>query len=345
MPEASFSDLQNAIAGFNNQVQSYAVQSAVTNASQRVQELQSAQLDEVDKRNQTQQLSQQLALQLTGLGADANQVQSAVAATAPKQLNTFGDMYAEGLNKNSEPLKQNAKELKKFMNEDKFALAQLKLQQDMIKTQSKQNLLSDTKFQSLVPKVQENYNKAVKQFNDKIGQLDLISNLDPGSPRDRLQLSTLVKSVGQDVGNIGEKEAEAFLGATAAGQLTALKNYLSGSASSIQTADQAKAVAAVLKKAKPMLKKIADSRGKQYAHQLSKSAKIMGHKLEANEALDLLVDPVMGEANSSPSPSPSSSSSSSQGAPAFDIRQFMTPINPKPKAIKPLGAMSSSNKL
>ncbi len=182
-------------------------------------------------------------------------------------------------------------------------LAQLKLQQDMIKTQSKQNLLSDTKFQSLVPKVQENYNKAVKQFNDKIGQLDLISNLDPGSPRDRLQLSTLVKSVGQDVGNIGEKEAEAFLGATAAGQLTALKNYLSGSASSIQTADQAKAVAAVLKKAKPMLKKIADSRGKQYAHQLSKTAKIMGHKLEANEALDLLVDPVMSESNSNSSSS------------------------------------------
>jgi hypothetical protein len=343
MPEASFSDLQNAIAGFNNQVQSYAVQSAVTNASQRVQELQSAQLDEVDKRNQTQQLSQQLALQLTGLGADANQVQSAVAATAPKQLNTFGDMYAEGLNKNSEPLKQNAKELKKFMNEDKLAMAELKYKQDSMKMLKKQSLQMDDNFRKLVPKVQENFNKATKVLNEKLGQINLVEGLPTGAPKDRIDLTTIVKSVGQDVGAIGDKEADAVLPPSMASQFKSLRNYITGKADSIRTKEQADAMKKVFKQAKPMLQKIIDARAKQYGYQLSKSAKLMGHELDINEAVELMQIPdYSGEANSSPSPS---SSSDSQGAPAFDIRQFMTPINPKPEAIKPLGAMSSSNKL
>lgn len=334
MAEATFADLQSAIRGFNDQVQSYAIQSAVNNASQQVQQLQNAQLDEIEKRNQTQQLSQQLALQLTGLGANASQVQTAMAATAPKPLNDFGSMFAEGLMTGSEPLKQKATELKKFMNEDKFAMAKLKLDQDRLKLESKQTMLTDTKFQNLVPKVQENYNRAIKVLNEKIGQINLIEGLPTGAPKDRVDLTTIVKSVGQDVGAIGDKEADAVLPPSMASQFKSFRNYITGNADSIRTKEQADAMKKVFKQAKPLLKKIIEARGRQYAYQLSKSAKVMGHTLNLNEAMELLAEPSFegGSSNSALQPSRGSSPTAPQqpAAPAFDINEFLTPVQSNP---------------
>src|SRR5574343_89249 len=327
MPEASFADLQSAIRGFNDQVQSYAIQSAVSNASQQVQQLQNAQLDEIEKRNQTQQLSQQLALQLTGLGANASQVQTAMAATAPKQLDNYSSMFAEGLMTGSEPLKQKATELKKFVNEDKFALAQLKLQQDKLRLESKQTMMFDSKFQNLVPKVQENYNRAVRTLNEKVGQLEMVEGLPTGAPKDRIELTTTVKSIGQDVGAIGDKEADAVLPPSLASQFKSLRNYITGNADSIRTKEQADAMKKVFKQAKPLLKKIIEARGRQYAYQLSKSAKIMGHNLNLDEAMELLAEPSFdgGSRNSALQPSMGSSPTAPQ-QPALDIKQFLTPV-------------------
>lgn len=315
MPEASFSDLQNAIKGFNDQVQSYAVQSAVSNASQQVQQLQNAQIDEIERRNQTQQLSQQLALQLTGLGATGTQIEGAMKATSPKALDTYGAMYAEGLTKNSEPLKQNAKELKKFMNEDKLAMAELKYKQDSMKMLKKQSLQMDDNFRKLVPKVQENFNKATKVLNEKLGQINLVEGLPTGAPKDRVDLTTIVKSVGQDVGAIGDKEADAVLPPSMASQFKSLRNYITGKADSIRTKEQADAMKKVFKQAKPMLQKIIDARAKQYGYQLSKSAKLMGHELDINEAVELMQIPnYSGEGTSNSNSNSSSSSSSSSSS-------------------------------
>lgn len=339
MPEASFSDLQNAIAGFNNQVQSYAVQSAVTMASQRVQELQSAQLDEMDKRNQTQQLSQQLALQLTGLGADANQVQSAVAATAPKQLNTFGDMYAEGLNKNSEPLKQNAKELKKFMNEDKFELARLKLAQDSLKLEQKASLQTDQRFSKIVEKqsnLYSNWSNKLADSETKLGMLEegLLKNdnalIQGASP-------TLIAKAMGEVGALTEADKLPYEGSKAISER--IKQFFETNKTG-KLSDSNRAL--MLKLVKELKKNVSSrktSNAKLLSSQLSKHAtKILGIPLDENEASSYITGVDTQQPNSG-------SSSDSQGVPAFDIRQFMTPIKPKPEAIKPLGAMSSSNKL
>lgn len=176
MPEASFQDLQTAITGFNDQVKSYAVQSAVTNASQQVQDLSNAKMDEMDKRNQLQQLSGQLAMQLTGLGASGAQISGAMAATQPKPLDTYGQMYAEGLTTGSEPLKKKAKELKTFMNEDKFALAQLKMQQDMLKLEKKSALQNNPRFSKLVQSASDKYNAWSNKFAPIESKLDMLEN-------------------------------------------------------------------------------------------------------------------------------------------------------------------------
>lgn len=346
MPEASFSDLQNAIAGFNNQVQSYAVQSAVTNASQQVQQLQSSQLDEVEKRNQTQQLSQQLALQLTGLGANASQVQGAMAATAPKSLDTYGDMYAEGLNKNSEPLKQKAKELKKFMNEDKYAMAQLKLQQDSMKMQQKASLQTDQRFSKIVEKqsnLYSNWSNKLADSETKLGMLEegLLKNdnalIQGASP-------TLIAKAMGEVGALTEADKLPYEGSKAISER--IKQFFETNKTG-KLSDSNRAL--MLKLVKELKKNVSSrktSNAKLLSSQLSKHAtKILGIPLDENEASSYITGVDTQQSPSNGIIPGQSSQSPGGSAPAFDVKQFMTPVQTRPEVNKSNIFLNPSNKL
>lgn len=342
MPEASFSDLQNAIKGFNDQVQSYAVQSAVSNASQRVQELHSAQLDEVEKRNQTEQLSKQLALQLTGLGANASQVQTAVAATAPKQLNDFGSMYAEGLMTGSEPLKQKATELKKFMNEDKFALAQLKLQQDMMKMQAKATLQNDPRFSKVVEKqsnLYANWNNKLNDSETKLSMLEqgLINNdnaiIQGAAP------TVLAKAMGE-VGALTEADKAPYQGSLAIA--SRISQFFETNKTGKLTPENRKQLLGLVKQLKTSMNKRKQSNAQLLSSQLSKHAtKILGIPLDEAEASSYITG---NEPETFPS-SPAQAAPQQQSAPAFDVRQFMNPVQTRPEANKSNVFLNPSTKL
>lgn len=334
MPEASFADLQSAIRGFNDQVQSYAVQSAVTNASQQVQQLQNAQLDEVEKRNQMQQLSGQLALQLTGLGANASQVQTAMAATAPKPLNDFGSMYAEGLMTGSETLKKNATDLKKFMNEDKFALAQLKLQQDMMKMQAKATLQNDPRFSKVVEKqsnLYSNWNNKLSDSETKLSMLEqgLINNdnaiIQGAAP------TVLAKAMGE-VGALTEADKAPYQGSLAIA--SRISQFFETNKSGKLTPENRKQLLGLVKQLKTSMEKRKQSNAKLLSSQLSKHAtKILGIPLDENEASSYITG---NESGITPS-SPAQSAPQQQQAPAFDIKSFLTPVQNRP------GGNDSSN--
>lgn len=332
MPEASFADLQKAISGFNDEVKTYAIQSAFTNASQNVKQLQQANLDENEKFNQTRQLSDQLALQLSGLGATGEQINTAYKITQPDSFNTPEAMFSQALVSGDEKLRKKAIEFKDFADKNKMEMAHLKFSQSLAAQESKQKLMDTKEFKKLVPKYQEQYNRATKDYATKVGQIQSILSLPPSSIKDRLELTTMVKSIGQDVGNIGEKEAEQVLGSTAAGQFKQFRNYITGAANSVRTPEQAYQVLKVFNKSASMMEKLMNNKANNYAYQLTKSAKLYGHSLNLQEAKDMLVNPdlgVMGDNTSEPQQSSGFTPNPISSAPNQSVS---TPAAPNPNA-------------
>jgi hypothetical protein len=324
MPEATFTDLQRAISGFNDEMKSYAIQSAVNNASQNVRQLQQAQLDDNEKFNQTKQLSDQLALQLTGLGASGVQIEGALRATQPQTYQTPESMFSQALVSGNENLRKKAHEFKDFADKNKFEMAKLKMQQSMLAQSGKAELMQSREFNKLVPKVQEQYNRSIKDYQTKVGQIESILSLPASSIKDRLELTTLVKSIGQDVGNIGEKEAEQALGTTAIGDFKRLKNYMSGAAASVRTPEQAYEVLKVFNQSKNMLNKLMDVRANKYAYQLTKASSLYGTKLNLQEAKDLLVMPSYDESQQSVVPQSSApNTSTTPSVQQFNVSPFL----------------------
>ncbi len=288
MAEASFQDLQMAINGFDSALKDYAVQSAVTGATEQVKQLQSAQMDEMQKRNEMENLSRNLALQLTGAGANAAQVQTAFQAVAPTPFQNPGEMFGQALQKDSEPMKQKATEWRDFLSNPQFEMAKIRTAATAGMAAQKMSMKGQEQFSKLLPQVQDKYNKSIKVLQDKLGQIELVANLPKSSIRDRQELTTLVKSVGQDVGAIGDKEADATLSPAMASKFKALRNYITGAAQSVRTPEQAQEVLKTFNKSKEMIQSVINGRTKQYAYQLHKSAQRFGVDLTPEEAVSSL---------------------------------------------------------
>jgi len=89
-------DLYQALQMFQQGVQQAAVSTAVNDATRQMQELNQANIDEGQKRQALQQLSNQTALRLTGAGANGTQIQSAFNAIAPQNFGSAEQMQLEG---------------------------------------------------------------------------------------------------------------------------------------------------------------------------------------------------------------------------------------------------------
>lgn len=89
-------DLFKALQMFKEGVQGAATLSAVNDATSAMGQIQTATLDDAQKRQQLQQLSNQTALRLTGLGASGTQIQSAFNAIAPQNFGSAEQLQLEG---------------------------------------------------------------------------------------------------------------------------------------------------------------------------------------------------------------------------------------------------------
>ncbi len=78
-------ELFKAFGAFNQGLQSYAISSALKDATSQVNQLNAQAIKDTEKNAQLQALGNQLALQLGGLGAPVSQIQSAVGAILPQQ--------------------------------------------------------------------------------------------------------------------------------------------------------------------------------------------------------------------------------------------------------------------
>lgn len=99
-------DLFQALQMFQQGVQQAAVYNGVNNATAQMQEIQKAAVDEGQKRQQLQQLSNETALRLTGLGASGVQIKSAFDAIAPQNFGSAEQMQLEGALSGNQQLQQ-----------------------------------------------------------------------------------------------------------------------------------------------------------------------------------------------------------------------------------------------
>lgn len=291
MAQATFSDLNTAIQGFQDTVKHYAVQSAISDATKQVQGLHSANIDEMQKRQQADELSRSLALKLTGLGADANQIQASFQAIAPKPLKDATSMYAEGLATNSQPLQEQATKVRNFSDEHKMTMLNMKLQQQHADMLRKEGMQLDKQFNQQVTVAQQGYNREVKNTLDKINQIKTVESLPLSQPENRASLLTVAKAVSGDVGNIGEKEASEVLSKTAVGEYMKARNYILGESYSTQTEAQSKELAKILKIAKNTMEKYVDARANKYAYQLASHPTARRFQLDLKGAKEYLAMP------------------------------------------------------
>jgi hypothetical protein len=101
---ANFDNLMQGLKMFQQGVQEFAVNRAVSDATEQINQLNSQQMDEMEKRQAMKQLSDGLGLRLTGLNASASTVANAVSLAAPKALNTPDSYILEGLAKGSKKM-------------------------------------------------------------------------------------------------------------------------------------------------------------------------------------------------------------------------------------------------
>jgi hypothetical protein len=89
-------ELFKALGMFQQGVQQYATSNAVNEASKVFQQLNQSTLDEGKKRQELQQLGNDLALRLTGIGAPASHIQTAFQAINPQSYGSAEQMQLEG---------------------------------------------------------------------------------------------------------------------------------------------------------------------------------------------------------------------------------------------------------
>lgn len=89
-------DLFKALQMFSQGVQQGATLQAVNEANVQMQQINQAQIDESQKRVALQNLGNELALRMTGTGANAAQVEQAFRAVTPQQFGSVEQMQLEG---------------------------------------------------------------------------------------------------------------------------------------------------------------------------------------------------------------------------------------------------------
>jgi len=89
-------DLLKAFQMFQGSVQQAAVSNAVEGASQHMNQINAQISDEAQKRQALQNLGNNLALRLTGVGANAAQVEQAFRAVAPQNFGSAEQLQLEG---------------------------------------------------------------------------------------------------------------------------------------------------------------------------------------------------------------------------------------------------------
>lgn len=278
MADASFSDLQTAISNFNSSLKDYATNSAIQSATQQVQELNQMGLADAEKRQAASNLANQLALQLTGIGASGAQIQNAFSAIAPKQFASPSQLFGEGLLTGNEPMQQQAQEWKKFETQDKMRMAELALAQKSLMMQQKQGLADNKEFNKAIQKNQDKYATWANKLQDTETKLTM---LEEGLLRNDNALiqgaaPTLIAKALGEVGALTEADKEPYRGSLAAAER--VKQFFATAGTGKLSDSNRRTMLGLVQQ----LKKATENRKKANAATLSKQLKVISKRLGAD---------------------------------------------------------------
>ncbi len=105
-------NLFKALGIFQQSVQNAAITQGIMGAKDQVDQINQSNLSALEKRQQQSQLANQLALQLTGIGADPNRVSQAVGAVAPPVIKDSNDAFTQALQSGDEQMLNFASKLR-----------------------------------------------------------------------------------------------------------------------------------------------------------------------------------------------------------------------------------------
>lgn len=126
-------DLLKAFQMFQGSVQQAAISNAVEGASQHMNQINAQISDEAQKRQALQNLGNNLALRLTGVGANAAQVEQAFRAVAPQNFGSAEQLQLEGQLSGNKQYQQVAGDIMKQREQKQKSLLMMQHANDLEK--------------------------------------------------------------------------------------------------------------------------------------------------------------------------------------------------------------------
>ncbi len=166
---SDFDALTKGMALFNDGMQKFSTSRAINLAQEQVQSLNDSEMDEMKKRQQMSQISQNLALNLTKGGASASAVQQAAGVLMPAAVKDSNDANMQGLLTGSQPLLDVAAKAQPF----EAAVQVSEKAKDRAFTASESALTRENALKLAGIKAD---GKPLKALSDK--QVDFVSSLD-----------------------------------------------------------------------------------------------------------------------------------------------------------------------
>jgi len=116
-------DLLKGLQMFTQGVKAAAVNKGIMDAQQQVQQIQASQMKEMERRQALQGISNNLALQLSGLGADPAQVAQSAAAIRPPELRNSGDFLTQAALTGDQEMRAVGTQLQRQEGANQFQMA------------------------------------------------------------------------------------------------------------------------------------------------------------------------------------------------------------------------------
>lgn len=96
MGRTGFDQMMAGLGALSESMKQFATTRAINQSQQEINQLNNMEIDDAQKRQQMNMISQNLAMRMTGIGADPNQIATSAGMIAPKPLDQTDDWIRSG---------------------------------------------------------------------------------------------------------------------------------------------------------------------------------------------------------------------------------------------------------
>lgn len=206
-------DLNKAVGIFKQGTEDLAVTSAFNRASAKIQELRQQGLKEMEEREQSNMIAQQLSQELLQSGAPVSRVQAAFQAFSAAPLTSAEDQIQVGVQSGDQGLVQQGQTIQR---EQSRVSMEFKSRQATRKAQADANKSLGKEFRTRVNDRQKEFNRLTAKNMQSLDQANAaVSALKLKNPVADSAIKTMLAKASGEVGNLTEAEREMFAGSPA----------------------------------------------------------------------------------------------------------------------------------